>query len=118
MKTTTIGLAALAGLFLTVAAPAPASAHPGDRDIRLRLSPAYVHRAERCYRVDRRLRQGWHHRYRYSAGKRRYLRDQELWHRCFDTRRFRHYDRKQRWYDDPYGHWHHKRRGHRHYRHW
>lgn len=117
MKTWTIGIAALAGLLLTAAAPSPANAHPGDRDYRLRLTPAYAHRADRCYRVDRRLRQSWRHRYHYPGGKRRYLRDRNLWHRCFDIPRYRYSGRKHRWFHEPYGHVHHKRRGHRQ-RHW
>lgn len=93
MKTKMIGFAALVGLMFGLATPA-ANAHRGDSDIALRLGPAYVYYNDGYRRFDRNYRYAPRNRYGYYTAKRRYVRDRDLWHRCFDGRWYPYYDRQ------------------------
>ena len=114
MKTRIIGIIALAGLMVGFAKPA--EAHYRDRDVALRLGPAYVYFDGGFHRVDRRYRYGYRNRHRHFAYHRRNIRDRDLWYRGYDGRFYRYYDRR---YWRSHDRWHHKKRhrGHRH-RHW
>ena len=111
MKTGIIGIVALAGLTMGLAEPA--EAHYRDRDIVLRLGPAYVYYGDGFHRVDRRYWRNHRIRHRHFAGHRRYIRDRDLWHRCFDGRWYRYYDRRH-WRKHDKWRYGKKRRGYRH----
>ena len=111
MKTGIIGIVAVAGLMVGMAEPA--EAHYRDRDFALRLGPAYVYYGNGFHRVDRRYRHSVRNRHRHFANHRRYIRDRDLWHRCYDGRFYRYYDRRHWRLHDKwrYGK---RRHGHRH----